>query len=123
MAEQNDSGAWLGVGIGIGVIMGGLFTYIILKGQQQAQTVQTQMMQPTPQAYQPPAVNVYPIIKEEWKPSTGMQTQVISPEPRAAPMEITAYKNNERWEIERTKDGAIKGINVVRDVKTDVSAG
>lgn len=122
MAEQNNSGAWLGVGLGLGVFIGSLFTYIILKGQQSQPPPQTLTMQPQyPQPYQPPAINVYPIMKEEWKPTTGIQTQVVPSAPPAVPVEITAYKNNEHWEIERSKDGAIKGINVVRDVKADVT--
>ena len=121
MAEQNNSGAWLGIGLGLGVLIGGLFTYIFIKSGQQPPAQTLTMQPPYPQSYQPPAINVYPVIKEEWKPSTGIQTQVIPSGSPAVPMEITAYKNNERWEIERSKDGAIKGINVIRDVKADVT--
>lgn len=123
MSEQNNSGAWLGLGLGIGIIIGGFFIYAILKfGQQPAQPAQMQTMQsPPPYLYQPPAINVYPVIKEQ-KPATGIHAPAIPSAPQAVPMEITAYKNNEHWEIERSKDGAIKGINIVRDVKADVAA-
>ena len=124
MSEQNNSGVWLGLGMGIGIIIGGFFIYAILKfGQQPAQPAQMQTMQPSsPYIYQPPAINVYPVIKEEQKPTTGIQSPVLPSAPQAVPMEITAYRNNEHWEIERQKDGAIKGINIVRDVKADVAA-
>ncbi len=123
MSEQNNSGAWLGLGIGIGIIIGSFFIYAIFKSRQQpAPSAQMQTMQPPdPHFYQPPAINVYPVIKEEWKPTTGIQAHAAPSAPQVGPMEITAYKNNEHWEIERSKDGAIKGINVVRDVKADVT--
>lgn len=121
MVENSNNGAWLGLGLGIGVIIGSFLTYVILKSGQQPPAQMQTMQPPFPHLYQPPAINVYPVIKEEWKPATGIQTQVVSSAPPTVPMEITAYKNNEHWEIERSKDGAIKGINVVRDVKADVT--
>lgn len=120
MSEQNNSGVWLGLGMGIGILIGGFFIYAILKSRQQ-QAAQMQTMQPPyPNPYPLPAINVYPVIKESVSQPQGIQTQSVPSAPQAVPMKITAYKNNEHWEIERSKDGAIKGINVVRDVKADV---
>lgn len=113
MAENSNNGAWLGVGIGLGVIIGGLFMWAIIKSQQ-----------PCPPAVQsmniPPPLNIYPVIREEAvHPKAPELPGVIEAPP--VQTAATTYKNNEKWVVERGDDGFIKSLNVVRDAKFNVS--
>jgi len=113
MVENSNYGTWLG--FGIGMIIGGFLIYAVLKSRQQPPA---QMPLVPSSLYLPPPINTAsPDVKE-----SVSTPQVVPSAPPEVPMEITTYKNNEHWEIERSKDGAIKGINVVRDVKADVAA-
>lgn len=117
MVEQSDSGGWFGLGLGLGILIGGFFTAIILKSKE-IPAAQTQTMQPY---LQPPPINVYPVIKEQVKPPMQVQeAKVQIPEaPKPPIIEQITYKNNEKWVIERGEDGSIKSLNVVRDAKVN----
>lgn len=107
MTENSNNGAWLGVGLGLGVIIGGLFMWAIIKSREQS-TPAVQSMN------LPPPLNIYPTIREEvMHPKVPELPAVI--ESTAA----TTYKNNEKWVVERGDDGFIKSLNVVRDAKVN----
>lgn len=118
MVEQSDSGGWFGLGMGLGILIGGFFTAIILKSRE-TQAAQTQTMQPV--HLQSPPINLYPVIREEVKPPMQVQeAKVQIPEaPKPPAIEQITYKNNEKWVIERGEDGSIKSLNVVRDAKVN----
>ncbi len=115
MAE--DSGGWFGLGLGLGILIGGFFTALILKSRE-TQAAQTQTMQP-PVYLQPSPINLYPVIKEQVEPREAKVQIPEAPKPPAIEP-ITTYKNNEKWVIERGEDGSIKSLNVVRDAKVNV---
>ena len=141
MAQDGNSDHTL-LGIGIGIIIGSLFAFLILRERQAPAAPQTQAMPAIDasifrqfiediqrlseenamlkyQLSRPLSVS-YPV------PAPATETRVVETpkSPQApAPIESTAYKNNERWEIDRSKDGSIKGIKVMRDVKVDGTAG
>lgn len=103
MSEQNNSGAWFGVGIGLGVIIGGLFIWVIIKSQQSQVPVQT-MQSTTPQIPQLPPIKMYPAVTEE-----------IVKMPVEVP--LSTYKNNADLIFERDETGRIKSVRNIRDAK------
>lgn len=116
MAENSNNGAWFGAGMGLGIVIGGLFMWAIIRSQVQSTPAMQSMNLPPP-------LNIYPVIREE----------VIHPKPPELPGVIdaplvqsypapvaTTYKNNEKWEVERGEDGFIKSLNVIRDAKVNV---
>ncbi len=115
MAE--DSGGWFGLGLGLGILIGGFFTALILKSRE-TQAAQTQTMQPV---YQSSPINLYHVIKEQVEQVKVQEAKVQIPEaPKPPAIEpITTYKNNEKWVIERGEDGSIKSLNVVRDARVN----
>ncbi|MDP2755402.1 MAG: hypothetical protein Q8P40_13575 [Nitrospirota bacterium] len=129
MAENSNNDAWFGAGLGLGVVIGGLFMWAIIKSQQsQAPAQSTPAMQSMNLHPPPPPINIYPVIREEAVhlkvpelPGVIEAPGVQSPhEPAIAP--TTTYKNNEKWVIERGDDGFIKSLNVVRDAKVNAPA-
>lgn len=129
MAENSNNDAWFGAGLGLGVVIGGLFMWAIIKSQQsQAPAQSTPAMQSMNLQPQPPPINIYPVIREEAVhlkapelPGVIEAPGVQSPhEPAIAP--TTTYQNNEKWVIERGDDGFIKSLNVVRDAKVNAPA-
>jgi len=140
MTENSNNGVWFGAGLGLGVIIGGLFMWAIIKSQQSqapapalAPAQSTPVMQsinPYPQPPLPP-INIYPVIREEAIPIRykvpELQGVIEAPviqsphQPAAAP--TTTYNNNEKWAVERGEDGYIKSLNVVRDAKINAQEG
>lgn len=130
MAEQSNPGTWLGVGLGLGIIIGGFFTFLIYNARQQVtQPVLTQ--QPViqqPPVYQPPPINVFPVIREENIPRVLERNaapeipKIQAPHPEPVTAIATTYKNNEKWAIERGDDGLITSLNVVRDARVNASS-
>ncbi len=124
MAENSNNGAWFGAGLGLGVIIGGLFMWAIIKSQQsqaQAPAMQSMNLQP-----QPPPINIYPVIREEaLHPAAPELPGIIEAPVVQSPSTVApaiTYKNNEKWVVERGDDGFIKSLNVVRDAKTNAQA-
>ncbi len=128
ITENSNNGVWFGAGLGLGVVIGGLFMWAIIKSQQSqapAQStpaMQSMNLQPYPP---PPPINIYPVIREEAVhlkapelPGVIEATGVQSPHQTAA-ASTTTYKNNEKWVVERGDDGFIKSLNVVRDAKVN----
>ncbi len=111
MAENSNNGAWLGVGIGLGVIIGGLFMLAIIKSREQS-TPAVQSMN------LPPPLNIYPVIREEVMPPKVPELPGVIESSQSHPA-ATTYKNNEKWVVERGDDGFIKSLNVVRDAKVN----
>lgn len=120
MAERSDCGGWFGLGVGLGILIGGFFTALILKSRDHGSANQT--MQPVYQ--QPPPVNVYPGIKEKLPAAPELPKIIESPKPQIQePLTaLTTYKNNEKWEITRGPDGTITALNVIRDAKVNAPA-
>lgn len=123
MAESSDNGAWFGAGLGLGVVIGGLFMWAIIKSQQSQTTPALQSMN---LHTRPPPINVYPVIREEAvHPNAPELPRVIeAPGVQSHPevASTTTYKNNEKWVVERGDDGFIKSLNVVRDAKVNAPA-
>lgn len=121
MAENSD-GAWFGAGLGLGVVIGGLFMWAIIKSQQSQTPAQST---PALQSMnlQPPPINIYPVIREEAVHYKAPELPGIIEAPKVqsqpAVASTTTYKNNEKWVVERGDDGFIKSLNVVRDAKVN----
>lgn len=119
MVENSNNGAWFGAGLGLGVVIGGLFMWAIIKSQQsQAPVPALQSMN-----FQPPPINIYPVIREEAVHYKAPELPGIIEAPKVqsqpAVASTTTYKNNEKWVVERGDDGFIKSLNVVRDAKVN----
>jgi len=124
MAENSNNGAWFGAGLGLGVVIGGLFMWAIIKSQQsQAPVPALQSMNLQPQ---PPPINIYPVIREEAVryEAPELPGVIEAPKVQSQPevASTTTYKNNEKWVVERGDDGLIKSLNVVRDAKVNAPA-
>lgn len=53
--------------------------------------------------------------QQQYQPYYQQQSNLSAP--IVAPMVNTGYKNDEKWVIERGKDGHIRSLQVVRDAK------
>lgn len=123
MAENSSNGAWFGAGMGLGVVIGGLFMWAIIRSQQ-SQGQGTPALQSMGINPQPPPVNIYPVIREEVVHPKVPELPGVIEAPKVQPdaASTTTYKNNEKWEVERGDDGFIKSLNVVRDAKVNAPA-
>ncbi len=141
MAESSNSGAWTAIGIVGGLIAGSLFTYIVFKSRepQPPQTpalqtsFQTSTMHPidvdTLRQMSAEIQNLSKLVAQLSQENSALNIQLaatreVKPQveaPKITPITTTAYKNNEKWQIERGKDGFIKSFNVIRDAKTNAA--
>lgn len=116
MVENSNNGAWLGIGIGLGILIGGLFMYAIIKNKQ---APITQAMQPIslPLPFACPAIGQSPIIQTHSSKISDIDsdTQKIIPQDKP----ISTYKNNEETIYEYDADGNIIRKRVIRDAKVN----
>lgn len=121
MAEDSNSGAWLGVGIGIGILVGGFFAFLILKAQKTEAQVLAQAAPHVPVYTSPAYYQQPPLIIREVQPQPQIQSiaPVLQPAVQVQSMDpaATSYKNNEDWIIERGERGRLKKIKVIRDAR------
>lgn len=113
---------------GLGVIVGGLFAYIILKSREQIQPATVSMSNPQiPQYIQPLIIQALPQYAPQYIPQqpvpqlsqipfpAGQQTQQT-----ASPVPIAQAKpglqNEEEWVVKKDKRGRLEGITVHRKV-------
>lgn len=117
VVENSNSGGWFGVGLGLGLLVGGVFMYVLVKSKStQPAVLQTANLQ-SPHI---PPINLYPTFSFKEPPPVP---QIVAPSiPQAQVAEpVTTYKNNEKWLIERDKGGAIASLQIIRDAKINAS--
>jgi len=114
---------------GIGVIVGGLFAFIILKSRP-VQPATLGMSQPqTPQYIQPMFIQAYPqyapqYVPPPYSPLSQVPSPTVQPTLAAqqtpAPLLVTQTKpglqNEEEWVVKKDKRGRLEGITVHRKV-------
>lgn len=135
MAEQSNSGALVAVGIGVGLLVGTIFTYIVFKSRD-AQPVQTAMMHPvdaeTLRQMSAEVANLSKLVTSLTQENSALKIQLaaardVKPQILEAPKiqmpssATSTYKNNEKRIYERGRDGFIKSIHIVRDAKVNAA--
>lgn len=112
MESENGSGYGGAILFAAGTLFGAFLVYLILKPREQ--TVQQPCM-PYPPPYipypQPPAFK-HPADRE-----IPQVPQVPACPTLPPPLEISAYKNNEKWVVEYGTGGLVKSIDIIRDAK------
>lgn len=112
MAE--NSGGWFGAGFGLGLLVGGVLTYILIKSKATQPVLQT--ANPTL-----PPINLYPTFSF----NEPLRVSQIAPTPVPdvhAAEPVTTFKNNEKWLIDRNEKGVIKSLQIIRDAKVNAPA-
>lgn len=132
MADNSSNSAWLGLGLGVGIIVGGFFTFLILREREQPVQQAVQTMQPTFdmnvfQQMTAEAQRMSAEIQRLTQENATLKAQLLYqsqprevktqiPETLKAPA-IETYKNSEKWVLEYGKDGEIKSLDIIRDAK------
>ena len=141
MSEKSDSTNL--IILGVGIVMGGVIMYLILKSQQTMQHTSTGLYTLQQPAAPPPILQsdtelmkwyadniIKPSIETTAKYAVKealntfnihtpalVQPQIMKSVPSQS-VEGT-YKNNESWEFKRGRDGRLEAINVIRNAKTN----
>lgn len=109
MADNDNSGLML---LGMGIIIGTIFTYIMLRKRGDAPVSQPQIQyipHPCPPYPQLPALPA--------TPPSNIISFVPVPSASCTPASVPGIQNEETWEIRKDKRGRLDTIKVHRQVK------
>jgi len=116
MADNDNSGLVL---LGLGLILGTLFTYLILKKKGDAPSPQPQIQyfpQYSPQQC-PPCPPCPQVPASAQPPGIISVIPVPSCAPSCTPPAVPTIQNDETWEIKKDKRGRLDKITVHRQVR------
>jgi len=124
VVENSNSSGWFGAGFGLGLLVGGFFIYVLVKSKEtQPAVLQTSNPQQAPAL---PPINLYPTFSFKEPPPVPQIASLPVPLSPIAPApvpqsqiaeQVTTFKNNEKWLIDRDEKGVLKSLQIIRDAK------
>ena len=127
MTENSGSGTWV-AGIGLGILIGGFFAFLIMRQKAQATS---QALLPAIPCAPCPTCPPYPTVPAD-APPENRQAEIISvvpvqsctypvpstlPPSFSPPPQIPTIVNEEVWDIKKDQRGRVEKIIVHRQVK------